>query len=245
MAISKRLCCIAITSLIALAGCSTEDAEDANFNGDGATTSGTEGKVTDAAQTTDAFVWPATLRVMGDGYPKPGDPCRQLGETEATSNYLDDSAVLIGCPGGDSSTAASAITGRGNARVVGEADGVTLISVAETPAAARPAAIKRSGPIKISGKITGNAIATHRFSAKEGDTVNVTLAGPGSMYFNVLPPGGSPGDAIYVGSRAVDDANSWSAVAPATGEYSIIVYMMGNDKNSGATRSYELTVAKN
>ena len=65
------------------------------------------------------------------------------------------------------------------------------------------------------------------------------------MYFNVLPPGGNPSDAIFVGSRAVDDADTWSAVAPATGEYSIIVYMMGNDKDSGATRSYELEVAKN
>jgi hypothetical protein len=245
MAISNRFCCIAITTLIALAGCSSEDTGEANRNGEVVTTSDTGGQMTDAAQKTDAFIWPDTLRIMGDGYPKPGDPCRQLGETAATSNYLDDSAVLIGCPGGASSAGASAITEKGNARVVGETDGVTLISVAEAPTVARPVGKQHNVPTKLSGKITGNAIATHRFTAKEGDTVNVTLAGPGSMYFNVLPPGGSPGDAIYVGSRAVDNADAWSAVAPATGDYSIIVYMMGNDKDSGATRSYELTVAKN
>jgi hypothetical protein len=78
-----------------------------------------------------AFVWPAGLRVVGDGYPAPGDSCRRLGESEATANYLDDSAVLVGCPGGASDAAAAAILAAGHARVVGATDGVTLISVAQ------------------------------------------------------------------------------------------------------------------
>lgn len=42
--------------------------------------------------------WPATLRVVGDGYPSPGDPCRSLGETELVMEYLDHTERLVGCP---------------------------------------------------------------------------------------------------------------------------------------------------
>ncbi|MFM9979229.1 MAG: hypothetical protein ACKVOP_14440 [Sphingomonadaceae bacterium] len=77
---------------------------------------------------TTSFVWPAALRVMGDGHPKAGDPCRRLGESALTVEYLDDSAMLVGCPG-TASGAASAALVSGGGRVVGSAAGVTLISI--------------------------------------------------------------------------------------------------------------------
>lgn len=76
-----------------------------------------------------APAWPAGLRVMGDGFPEPGSPCRRLGETDLTVNYLDDSAVLVGCPGGPDSSAAQAIVGTRKGRVVGSLAGVTLLSI--------------------------------------------------------------------------------------------------------------------
>ena len=71
-----------------------------------------------------AFAWPATLRVVGDGYPTAGAPCRRIGETAATVDYLDDSADLVGCPASDQ-PAIAALGGTS----VGQVDGVALISV--------------------------------------------------------------------------------------------------------------------
>jgi hypothetical protein len=75
-----------------------------------------------------AFAWPAALRVQGDGYPTASDTCRRLGESALTVNYLDDSAILVGCPGAPEGPAASALVASGG-RVVGAVEGVTLISI--------------------------------------------------------------------------------------------------------------------
>lgn len=82
-----------------------------------------------AAGAPEPFAWPASLAPFGNGYPKAGDACRRLGESPATSNYLDHMATLVGCPGDRDSASVRAIVHDRRARVVGEADGVTLISV--------------------------------------------------------------------------------------------------------------------
>ena len=71
---------------------------------------------------------PASLRPLGEGFPVKGSPCRHLGETPATSNYLDHTAMLIGCPGTRESAVVQSVVAKGG-RIVAEIDGVVLISV--------------------------------------------------------------------------------------------------------------------
>jgi hypothetical protein len=66
--------------------------------------------------------WPSSLKIVGDGYPKAGDPCQRIGESAATADLLDDSADLAGCR---DPQAAAALGGK----VVATIDGVTLVSV--------------------------------------------------------------------------------------------------------------------
>lgn len=74
------------------------------------------------APTRPAF--PEGLKVMSEGYPYPDGPCRLLGETFATSELLDDSADLLGCPADAMTDPRVARAGR----VVGQFEGVVLVS---------------------------------------------------------------------------------------------------------------------
>ncbi len=82
--------------------------------------------------------WPASLNVMGDGFPNAGDACRKIGESEATVNYLDHTATLAGCLSADD---AAKLGGT----VVGTVDGVTLVSVPTR------AAMAGDGDAKVAG----------------------------------------------------------------------------------------------
>ncbi|WP_298912484.1 hypothetical protein [uncultured Algimonas sp.] len=76
-----------------------------------------------------AFTWPASLAPFGDGYLDADDPCRRVGESAAMAEHLDHERDLVGCPGDWESRAVLDLMQRRNAEIVGEVDGVTLVSV--------------------------------------------------------------------------------------------------------------------
>ncbi|MCX9147453.1 hypothetical protein [Erythrobacter sp. WG] len=92
----------------------------------GAATGAPDATATDGAS---AFTWPASLTVVGDGFPTAGASCRRIGESAATIDMLDDSAALVGCPSRED---ADKLGGR----FLGTVDGVFLVSVPSNPAAA-------------------------------------------------------------------------------------------------------------
>ena len=71
---------------------------------------------------------PDELRPFGDGFPTKGSPCRRLGESAATSNYLDHTRILVGCPGTRESAVVQTVVATGG-HIVAELDGVVMLSV--------------------------------------------------------------------------------------------------------------------
>jgi hypothetical protein len=96
----------------------------------------------------------------------------------------------------------------------------------------------------LNGTIAGDEYFDYRLGASAGQSMFVELTvdgtnGDGTAYFNILPPG-STGEAIYNGSM---DGNSTTISLPSAGEYTIRVYLMGNDRDTGKTVGYHVDVS--
>lgn len=96
----------------------------------------------------------------------------------------------------------------------------------------------------LNGTITGQEYVDYVLSAKKGQTMSVALTiddtnGDGSAFFNILPPG-SNGEAIFNGSTSPDRYGEVNL--PEDGEYTIRVYLMGNDQDAGKTVGYTVSV---
>lgn len=90
----------------------------------------------------------------------------------------------------------------------------------------------------VDGAVTGRDYRDYVLGARAGQTMSVSLSTQGTAYFNILPPG-SRDVAIYNGSINGENA---SVQLPANGDYSIRVYLMGDDKDSGRTVPFTLSV---
>jgi hypothetical protein len=86
--------------------------------------------------------------------------------------------------------------------------------------------------------VTGHGYRDYLLGAAAGQTMGVSLITDGTAYFNILPPGGD-GVAIYNGSMDGLDA---SVRLPSDGDYTIRVYLLGDDRDSGRTVPFTLSM---
>ncbi|WP_299639983.1 hypothetical protein [uncultured Ruegeria sp.] len=96
----------------------------------------------------------------------------------------------------------------------------------------------------VRGTISGDEYFDYTLGAKAGQEMFADLQvsdtnGNGVIYFNILPPG-SDGVAIYNGSI---DGNTARINLPDDGDYTIRVYLMGNDRDTGKTVGYNLDLS--
>ncbi|WP_171101551.1 MULTISPECIES: hypothetical protein [unclassified Ruegeria] len=96
----------------------------------------------------------------------------------------------------------------------------------------------------VSGTITGDEYFDYSLGASAGQEMFAELQvsdtnGNGVIYFNILPPG-SDGEAIYIGSI---NGNTARVDLPESGDYTIRVYLMGNDRDTGKTVGYNLDLS--
>ncbi|MGI9366058.1 MAG: hypothetical protein ACR2O8_12800 [Rhizobiaceae bacterium] len=96
----------------------------------------------------------------------------------------------------------------------------------------------------VNGTIKGDEYFDYRLDAKAGQQMSVKLDvsgtnGHGTAYFNILPPG-SDGVAIY---NASVNGNTTTTDLPENGTYTIRVYLMGNDRDTGKTVGYSVVLS--
>ena len=90
----------------------------------------------------------------------------------------------------------------------------------------------------IQGSLRGDETVDYKLRAAAGQDMKVRV-NPGTVYFNVLPPG-SNDVALFVGSR---DGDTFASKLPDAGEYRIRVYQMGSAKSSGKARNFTIEVS--
>ena len=189
-----------------------------------------------AAPTPAAASIPASLAPFGDGYPNPGDPCRRLGESPATSNWLDDSAVLVGCP---TAEAASAVGGA----IVATIEGVRLVSIPQGDAnvglETGPAARPWPDPTPLAQAGSGyTATSMLRCSVDSSAPTGLCNAGvkrnwegPGKHLVEVIKPDGRKRAIFFEGttpygadSSQADGSAAWTLTHERRGDDTHIIY---------------------
>lgn len=97
----------------------------------------------------------------------------------------------------------------------------------------------------VSGSVTGHQYADYVLGANGGQTMRVSMEigstnGNGTAYFNILPPG-SDGMAIFTGSMETE--RRAEVRLPESGDYTVRVYLMGNDRDTDKSVEFTLKVA--
>lgn len=166
--------------------------------------------------------FPASLAAFGKGYPQDGDPCRKLGESEVTLNWLSDSTVLVGCPSRES---ADALGGS----IVETVDGFLLVTLAIKPASKGDTLVPGTG-FHATGQV--------RCAVDDPEFVETCAAGvkrkwgpDGSTLVEVTKPDGSRRAIFFDGRTAygaetaqADGSAAWTFAARRRDDTTIIEF---------------------
>lgn len=99
----------------------------------------------------------------------------------------------------------------------------------------------------IRGSITGQESVSYTIGAQAGQTMTVRLqSAHAALYFNVYEPGRGPGDQALAVSEMtgpmVPEMNSFSAVLPSSGTYTISVYLYRAAARRGERADYTIDI---
>lgn len=96
---------------------------------------------------------------------------------------------------------------------------------------------KGANSATVEGHIKGRESVDYLLGAREGQSMNVSMATDnGSNHFNIIPPG-KANEAIFVGSTS---GNQFEGTLPASGDYKVRVYLMRNAARRDETAKYRL-----
>jgi hypothetical protein len=96
---------------------------------------------------------------------------------------------------------------------------------------------KGASSATVEGQIKGRETVDYVLGARQGQSMNVSMATDnGSSYFNIIPPGKAD-EAIFVGSMS---GNQFEGTLPASGDYKIRAYLMRNAARRDETAKYRL-----
>lgn len=96
---------------------------------------------------------------------------------------------------------------------------------------------KGANSATIEGRIQGDMTIDYLLGAKQGQSMNVSMATDnGANYFNIIAPG-KENEAMFIGSSA---GNQFEGTLPASGDYKVRVYLMRSAARRDEIANYRL-----
>ena len=96
----------------------------------------------------------------------------------------------------------------------------------------------------ISDTVSGRDTVLFEVGAEAGQVMDVRLSSNnGATYFNVYAPGRGPGDEALAAGEMTDPINAWTGALPASGDYTIAVFLYRNAARRGERADFDLDIA--
>jgi len=96
----------------------------------------------------------------------------------------------------------------------------------------------------LAGKVTGRESISYLIGAEAGQRMDVKLTSRStSLYFNLYAPGRGPGDEALASGEMTPELNHFTGTLPASGIYTVSVYLYRNAAREGKSADFTLDVS--